>query len=280
MTRKAALAGLPLGGGKAVVIGDPRQRTREQLLAVGAFVDSLEGRYITAADMGTGEEEMAVIAERTRYVTGLPQRLGGCGGPSPYTALGVHLAIDAALARLGRSLEGARIAIQGVGSVGSKLVEHLLESGASLIVADKAPKTLSGLPDEVEVVEPGAILTVDCDVFSPCGPPSVIDARLVEELRCRVVCGAANNPLENSQVATLLERRGILYVPDFLANAGGVIHLAVALEGGDDRASREHLHLIPENLRRVIDYASAEGVSTAIAAQRLALAALTAGDNA
>ena len=280
MTRKAALAGLALGGGKTVVFGDPDERTREQLLAVGAFVDTLEGRYIVAADMGTGQEEMAVMAERTRHVSGLPRRLGGCGDPGPFTAAGVQLAMEAALSHLGLSLEGAKVAIQGVGHVGLVLLQRLLEAGASLVVADPDPKALRELPDEVQVVEPEAITSVECDVFSPCGPPGVISAALAREIPCRVICGAANNPLEEIEVAALLAQRGVLFVPDFLANAGGLIHLATALGGGDDAASRAHLSVIPENLERVLALAESERVDPATAAEQLALSALTAGDHA
>ncbi len=280
MTRKAALAGLVLGGGKAVVVGDPRERTRDQLLAFGAFVDALEGCYITAADMGTGEEEMAVIAERTEHVVGLPRRLGGSGNPGPFTARGVHLAIEAALAERGQALEGARVSVQGVGSVGGRLVQGLLRAGASLVVADPRAKALEGLPEEVEVVEPEAILAVECDVFSPCGPPEVIDSEVARTIRCGVICGGGNNPLVDLDVARQLEERGILYVPDFLANAGGLIHLAVAREGGDEAASRDRLRVIPENLTRVMSCAKAEGLTPAEAAERLASAALTARDDA
>lgn len=278
MTRKAALAGLALGGGKTVVVGDPRERTREQLLAVGAFVDTLEGRYIVAADMGTGQEEMAVMAERTRHVSGLPLRVGGCGDPGPFTAHGVQLAMEAALAHLGLSLEGAKVAIQGVGHVGSVLLLRLLECGANLVVADPDPKALRELPDEVEVVEPEQITRLECDVFSPCGPPGVIGSRLAREIRCRVICGAANNPLAQLEVGAQLAQRGVLYVPDFLANAGGIIHLATALEGGDDAASRAHLSVIPENLERVLALTQSQRVDPATAAEQLALSALAASD--
>jgi len=279
-TRRAALARLSHGGGKTVVIGDPRERTTKQLLMLGDFVDALEGRYIVAADTGVGEEEMAVIAERTGFVVGLPDHLGGCGGPGPYTAQGVHLAMQAALGHRGQSLEGARVAIQGVGTVGSCLVEHLLESGARPIVADTMPEALSDLPEGVEVVAPDAILTVECDVFSPCGPAGVIDAQVAEQVCCHVVCGSANDPLEHIGIGSLLEHRGIFYVPDFLANAGGLIHLAAALEGGDGEDSQRRLGIIPENLERVMAYASAQRVSTAVAAERLASAAIAGVDDA
>lgn len=277
MTRKAGLARVALGGGKAVVIGDPRSRSREQLLAFGAFVETLGGRYVTAADMGTGEEEMAVIAERTAHVSGVPRRLGGCGDPAPFTAEGVHLAIEAALSRLGLCFEGVRVAVQGIGRVGSELVRRLLESGASVLAADSNPKVLESLPSDVEIVSPGSIALSACDVFAPCGPPGVLVADRVPDLRCRIVCGAANNPLAEPAVGMLLERRGILYVPDFVANAGGLIHLAVAREGGDDDASHERLRVIPENLAAVMIASEAAGVDLATAAEELALTAVAAG---
>ncbi len=152
MTRKSALAGLALGGGKAVVCGDARVRTRDQLLAFGDFVASLDGRYITAADMGTGEQQMAVIAEKTSHVVGLPRDRGGCGDPGPFTALGVRMAIEAALEARGQSLQGTRVAVQGVGSVGGYLVRHLHEAGAVVIAADPDLERLGALPDGVSVV--------------------------------------------------------------------------------------------------------------------------------
>jgi len=273
MTRKAALAGLALGGGKAVVVGDPRTRSADQLLAFGDFVESLGGRYITAADMGTGEREMAVIARRTRHVVGLPRELGGCGDPGPFTAQGVELAIAAALRHVGRELAGAHVAVQGAGSVGRALIAALCRAGARVSAADPARAALETLPREVAVAAPERIEHVRCDVFAPCGPPGVIGAGLAEALDCRIVCGAANNPLESLAVAQRLEARGVLYVPDFVANAGGLIHLGVALGGGDEAATRRHLSVIPENLERVLAHAKSRGIDPARAAEELALAA-------
>ncbi|MCP4003340.1 MAG: Glu/Leu/Phe/Val dehydrogenase [bacterium] len=274
MTRKAALARLDLGGGKAVVVGDPRTRTREQLLAFGDFVQSLEGRYITAADMGSGEEQMAVIGERTRHVCGLPVRLGGAGDPGPFTALGVKLALDAALAQFGKTTADAHVAIQGVGSVGGGLLLLLLEDGARVTVADPKSDLIDAVlrahPGRVESVELDQITRVSCDVFAPCGPPAVIDSALANAIPCQIVCGGANNPLANLDVAAGLAARDVLYVPDFLANAGGLIHLACALEGGDADATRARLRVIPENLDEVLAYAKREAVNTAQAAEALA----------
>lgn len=272
MTRKAALARLALGGGKAVVIGDPGERTREQLLAFGNFVESLEGRYVTAADMGTGEEEMAVIAERTRHVVGLSCERGGSGDPSPFTALGVLMAMEAALRQLGQGLSGLCVAIQGAGHVGGELARQCLAAGARVVAADSDRRALDALPPEVERVAPDSILEVECDVLAPCGPPALLTLAAVERLRCRVICGAANNPLADAEVARRLDACGILFVPDYVANAGGLIHLAVAREGreGDSRA---HLRVIPENVDAVLELAKVEGIDPGRAAERLATAA-------
>jgi len=269
MTRKAALAGLALGGGKAVVCGDAHLRTRDQLLAFGDFVASLEGRYITAADMGTGEQEMATIAEKTSHVVGLPRDRGGCGDPGPFTALGVRMAMEAALAARGRSLEGTRVAVQGVGSVGGYLVRHLCEAGAVVIAADPDLERLGALPDGVSVVTTAEILDVECDVLAPCGPARVIDAARAQALRCKIVCGAANNTLAADEAASILHRRDVLLVPDYLANAGGLIHLAVSREGGNDAMSRERLRVIPRNLERVLARCQERGLEPMQAAEEL-----------
>jgi leucine dehydrogenase len=276
MTLKAALARLALGGGKAVVVGEPSSRTRDQLLALGDFIEELDGAYITAADMGTGQEDMAVISERTRHVAGLPRRLGGCGDPGPFTAQGLLLAIEAALGHCDRPLRSARVAIQGLGSVGGDLAKLLLERGAAVTGADPRLELRRTLPGEIHWVEPQAILTESCDVLSPCGPPFVIDRRTAEALRCRIVCGGANNPLADDTVAGALAQRDILYVPDFLANAGGLSHLAVALEGGDDKASLRHLQVIPENLAAVITQAKSDHAHMAATARRIAEALVEA----
>jgi glutamate dehydrogenase/leucine dehydrogenase len=269
MTRKAALADLALGGGKAVVDGDPSRRTRAQLHAFGEFVESLAGTYITAEDMGTTPKDMAVIRERTRHVIGLPTELGGCGDPSPYTAEGVHLAIESALGYRGKTVKGARIAVQGVGAVGRALIHSLLQEGASVIAADVAPDRLEALPGEVERIGVREIAQLPCDVFAPCGPPGLLDRAAVRALRCAVVCGAANNPLAERRVADELAERRILYVPDFLANAGGLIHLAVAREGGEPRDTRRRLAIIPRNFDAVMQIVEGDGSNPLEAAERL-----------
>jgi glutamate dehydrogenase/leucine dehydrogenase len=276
MTNKAALAELPLGGGKAVVLGDPALRDRSQLLAFGEFVDSLGGEYITAEDMGTSPDDMTVIAERTAHVVGLPTDKGGCGDPAPYTAQGVYMAIGAALGHLDREIRGARVAVQGAGAVGGELARILLKSGASVVAADTDRQRLAALPGPVDRVSPDKILAQHCDVFAPCGPPGVIDFDAARALACAVVCGAANNPLSDPSVAPALAEQGILYVPDFLANAGGIIHLAVALNGGNAAETRKRLAIIPRNFQSVMARAKAGGVEPLESAMGLARGRLRA----
>jgi valine dehydrogenase (NAD+) len=274
MTRKAALARLRLGGGKAVVNGSPRARTRADLLAFGEFVESLGGRYVTAADMGTNAEDMAVIAERTSHVVGLPLRLGGCGDPAPYTAIGVRLALQAALDARSLALSGARVAVQGAGNVGAELIRLLLEAGARVVAADPSSTALAALPAAVEVVAPEEILEIECDVLAPCGPAAALDAALAARLRCRIVCGAANEPLASREVAEVLAARGILFVPDYVANAGGLIHLALARDGGTADDSRAALQVIPENVAACLSLAKSAGIDPYGASELLAQSAL------
>lgn len=270
MTNKAALAELPLGGGKAVISGDPAAKTRYQLLALGEFIDSLGGEYITAEDMGTSPDDMVVIAERTAHVVGLPTERGGCGNPAPSTALGVYLAIEAALGHLDKEIEDSRVAVQGVGAVGGELVRILLNAGASVVATDPDERRLEALPSQVDRVSPDKILSEHCDVFAPCGPPHVIDFESVRALACTVVCGSANNPLSDAAVAQALAEQGILYVPDFLANAGGIIHLANALGGGSVAEIRKRLDVVPRNFHAVMAKAKSEGVEPLESARRLA----------
>jgi glutamate dehydrogenase/leucine dehydrogenase len=277
MTRKAALARLRLGGGKAVVNASPRTRTRADLLAFGEFVDCLGGRYVTAADMGTNAEDMAVIAERTAHVVGLPARLGGCGDPAPFTALGVRLAMEAALDARSLALRGARVAVQGAGNVGGELVRLLLDSGARVVAADPSRPALDALPQSVEIVAPEEILAVECDLLAPCGPAGAIDRALAARLRCGIVCGAANDPLASRDVAGALAERGILFVPDYIANAGGLIHLALARDGGNASDSRAALQVIPENVNACLAAAKSAGIDPYAASELLAQSALDAG---
>jgi leucine dehydrogenase len=233
MTYKAAAAGLDLGGGKGVIAAPEGpdldgQRRRDALLDFGDLVESLDGRYITAEDVGISPEDLVAIRERTSHVTGLPPEHGGSGDPSPFTAIGVEAAIRACLAEAfgSEELHGRRIAIAGVGHVGAKLATRLAERGAELILSDIDPsKRMLAETLGADWVEPEAELVVDCDVLAPCALGGAIHEGNVDELRCSIVCGSANNVLADDALAERLAAREIIYAPDFIANAGGLIHV-------------------------------------------------------
>jgi glutamate dehydrogenase/leucine dehydrogenase len=243
MTYKAAAAGLDQGGGKAVVIGDPAGKTDALLKAFGQFVDSLGGRYYTAEDVGTTQADMDTIRSVTPYVTGCSLALGGSGDPSEATAVGVHEAIRAVDA-------GPRVVILGVGKVGTFLARRLVADGYSVTVADINPARVDALRSELGVatVPPEHAHRVTCDVFSPCALGGVLSPSSIRELACRAVVGAANNQLVSPSDASLLHDRGIVYVPDYIANAGGIINIASELRG-----ARYDLDVALANVMRIGD---------------------------
>lgn len=237
MTLKAAAAGLHQGGGKAVVlVADPDAVRAPALLhALGRAIHELGGRYLAAEDVGATQRDMDLIGEVTPWVTGVDPGRGGSGDPSPVTAVGVVAAMRAALASLDgeRTLTDRRVAVQGAGHVGAHLVGLLSASGASVVLADRndaRARAVAGA-HRAEVVSSDAILTVECDVLAPCALGPVLTEETVPRLRCRVVCGAANNQLADDGVDDLLAARGIVYVPDFVANAGGIINIAEEFTG-------------------------------------------------
>jgi leucine dehydrogenase len=255
MTYKSAVAGLNLGGGKSVIIGDARTGKTEALLrAFGRFVQSLRGRYWTAEDVGTSVEDIEVIRQETAFVAGTAGQ-GGSGDPSPATAYGVYRGIRASLKeKTGReSLEGRVVAIQGVGHVGLCLAGLLHEAGAKLIISDIYEDRVQAAVAEygARAVRPEDIYDCECDVFSPCALGAVINSGTVPRLRCAVVAGAANNQLAGEEDGDALEARGILYAPDYVINAGGVINVADELQGYNrDRAYRK-IGQIGDNLTKV-----------------------------
>lgn len=235
MTCKAALAGLPLGGGKAVIIGDPRwDKSRELLLAMGEFVDTLGGRYVTAEDSGTEVSDMAVFAERTRFVSGINQQEEHGGDPSPTTAFGVFCGIRAAVnQRLHNDLQGVRIAVQGIGKVGYHLVRLLVDAGAEVLAVDVNADNVQRVVDEFGV---GTLAVddwtgADVDVLAPCALGDVIHPGNIEGIRALVIAGAANNQLSSPAMGLALFQRGILYAPDYVINAGGLIHVFCQTHG-------------------------------------------------
>jgi leucine dehydrogenase len=281
MTYKSAVAGLPLGGGKGVIMlpaGAPLlapARRRDALLDFGDAVVQLDGRYVTAEDVGTSDGDMTVIAERTGHVAGLALERGGSGDPSPWTALGVETAIRVAAERLWGTgdLTERSVAVIGLGNVGGTLARLLAAGGATLTVADLAPAKRA-LADELGATwaEPADALRADVDIVAPCALGGVLDHDSVPELRCRAVAGAANNQLASDEIADALRARGILWAPDFVANAGGIINIAVELEpaGYDPGRARVRVLEIGDTLRTVFAAADGDGITPLAAAQQIA----------
>jgi len=277
MTYKAAAAGLDLGGGKAVIFGNPALVRSEALLRVYArFVDSLSGRYITAEDVGTTQADMDVIRRETRFVAGVSQELGGSGDPSAATAYGVLWAMKAVARHLWgqTSLEGRHVAISGVGKVGTNLVRHLVEERARVTVADVDAEAVERVVDhyDVEATEVEKIHALDVDIFSPCAMGGALDATTIPELRCGAVVGSANNQLATAEGDALLDRLGILYAPDYVVNAGGVINIAGELSprGYHPGRAYEQVRRIFDTVASVLAAAEAEGITTGVAADRFA----------
>ncbi len=275
MTYKNAAAGLDLGGGKSVIIGDPRRDKNELVLrAFGRFVQTLGGRYYTAEDSGTSVEDMDVIGRESDYVLGLSTS-GSSGDPSPVTALGVWRGMKAAAGmRWGdESLKGRVVALQGAGHVGYSLARHLADEGARLVVADVVAERADRVAREfgAQVVAPDAIHAVTCDILSPNALGATINPKTIPHLKCAIVAGGANNQLEAETDGDELERRGILYVPDYIINAGGVINVADELEGAYNRdRALKRAATIQVNVRRVLELAASEGMPTYRAADRIA----------
>ncbi len=276
MTYKAAAAGLDLGGGKAVIIGDPKRIKSEELLrAYGRFVESLGGRYVTAEDVGTTRDDMDMIRRETRYVTGVSPSMGGSGDPSPITAYGVYLSMLACAEETWNehSLAGRRVAVQGVGKVGYPLVKTLVEEGnARVVVSDVDVDSVARAVRDfgVETVPSGEIHAVECDVFAPCALGGVINDSTLPELKCRVVAGSANNQLARPEHGKELEERGILYAPDYIVNAGGLINVADELQGYRAARAKASIENIYRTLREVFTLAREEHIPTAEAADRFA----------
>ena len=275
MTYKAAVSGLDLGGGKAVIIGDPAALRSERLLrAYGRLIDSLGGRYITAEDVGTTLGDMVLISKETDWIGGLPHSLGGSGDPSPATARGVLAAIRATAQRLWSSedLAGKRVAIQGVGKVGMSLAERLTDVGAETIVADTNDRAVADAVTNLgsKGVDVADIYGVDCDILAPCALGGGLNERSIPQLRCAAVVGSANNQLARESDADLLESHGVLYAPDFVVNAGGVINIAAEHGGYSIDRAAEMVDGIYDNLTAVFEAAERNSVNPHRAAASVA----------
>lgn len=283
MTMKSAAAGLDLGGGKAVIIGDPERITNDALLeAYGTAVDRLCGAYVTAEDVGTTVEMMTVVARRTRHVKGLPREMGGSGDPSPMTARGVHGAMRAVAEHLwgNSSLQDRTVAIQGVGKVGAPLAERVAAEGAKVVIADIDTEDVKTLAEKIgaEIVEPDRILEADCDILAPCALGAVLSEASIPRLNCAAVVGSANNQLAEDADADRLADRGILYAPDYVVNAGGIVNIAVEVETGfySRDTAGERVDRIGERLSEILAVASREGITPQSAAERLAVERIAA----
>lgn len=287
MTFKAAAAGLALGGGKGVVCAPPGGLhdglRHSALLDFGDLVESLGGAYLTAEDVGATPRDIATVAERTAHVTGLSRERGGSGDPSPFTALGVEAAIGACVAARFESpdLAGRTVAVVGLGHVGGKLARRLAVAGCELLVTDIDPRKRE-LAEAIgaQWMEPGRALAVRCDVLAPCALGGAVSEQSLPELRCEVVCGAANNQLTDDSLAARLADRGILYAPDFIANAGGLISVAGEVLGYDETRALELAEGIEASMARVLEHARAAGATPLTAARRLALARLESSHSA
>lgn len=275
MTYKAAVAGLNLGGAKAVLIGDPETGKSEALFrSLGRYIASLGGRYIAAEDVGTCVDDMDYILHETEHVVGVHHVFGGSGDPAPFTALGALHGIRACLERkFGHSeLRRASFAVQGAGQVGYHLTKHLRAAGAKVFITDINEQRIEQLVDEcgAEAVPMSQIYDVDATVFSPCAMGGVINEDTLPRLRCAIVAGGANNQLESEECGTELEKRGVLYAPDYAINAGGLINSAIELDAYDEERAKRGASAIYDIIARIFRIADREKIPTWQAANRLA----------
>ena len=275
MTYKNAAAGLNLGGGKTVIIGDPRKDKNEEMFrAFGRYIQGLNGRYITAEDVGTTVADMDIIHEETDYVTGISPAFGSSGNPSPVTAYGVYRGMKAAAKEAfgTDSLEGRVVAIQGVGNVAYNLCKHLHEEGAQLIVTDINQESVHRAVENfgATAVDPDEIYGVDCDIYAPCALGATINDQTIPQLKARVIAGAANNQLKETRHGDTIHEMGIVYAPDYVINAGGVINVADELYGYNKDRALKKVEGIYSNIERVIEIAKRDRIPTYVAADRMA----------
>lgn len=288
MSYKSALADLPLGGGKSVIIGDSRKaKTPELMRAMGRAVDRLGGRYIVAEDVGTSTADMTQIRTNTKFVAGLAPEQGGSGDPSPATAWGCFLGIKQAVQFHLRQddLRGLRVAVQGLGNVGQHLCHLLHEAGAKLIVTDIRPEYVQKMVETygATAVLPEAIYGVEADVFAPCALGAVINDITTIQLKVKIVAGSANNQLAEARHGQVLLDKGILYAPDYAINAGGVINVGYEQILGPGNYNRDkayaHINRIAQTMQIIFEMAAQKGIPTNLAADQLAEQRLVAGGN-
>ena len=278
MTYKASISGLNLGGGKAVIIGNPHtDKTEAMFRSFGRFVNGLSGRYITAEDVGMVVENMEWILKETKHVTGIPESMGGSGDPSPFTGYGVYMGAKASAKKAygSDSLEGKKIALQGAGHVASFFAEHAAKEGAELFISDIFADKANALAAKVggTVVEPDSIYGLDVDIFTPCALGGVVNDDTMEQFKCAIIAGGANNILDNEEKhGKQLMDKGIIYAPDYAINAGGIINISVELsEGGyDPKVALEKTAVIYDTTLKVLEYAEEHDIPTYKASNTLA----------
>ncbi|WP_068984875.1 MULTISPECIES: Leu/Phe/Val dehydrogenase [Lysinibacillus] len=275
MTYKNAAAGLNLGGGKTVIIGDPfKDKNEEMFRALGRFIQGLNGRYITAEDVGTTVTDMDLIHEETNYVTGISPAFGSSGNPSPVTAYGVYRGMKAAAKEAFGfdSLEGRTISVQGLGNVAYKLCEYLHNEGAKLVVTDINKAAIDRVVNDfgATAVAPEEIYSQEVDIFSPCALGAILNDETIPQLKAKVVAGSANNQLQDSRHGDYLHELGIVYAPDYVINAGGVINVADELYGYNSERAMKRVEGIYDSIEKIFTISKRDGIPTYVAANRLA----------
>ncbi len=275
MTYKNAAAGLNLGGGKTVIIGDPKKdKSPEMFRAFGRYIQGLNGRYITAEDVGTTVHDMDLIHMETDFVTGISPESGSSGNPSPVTAYGVYKGMKAAAkAAYGDdSLEGKTVAVQGIGNVAYALCEFLHEEGAKLIVTDinkdAVEKAVTAF--DAQAVEPEDIYDVDCDIYAPCALGATINDDTIPRIKAKVIAGSANNQLKSTKHGDIIHEKGIVYAPDYVINSGGVINVADELQGYNRDRAMKKVETIYDSLQKVFEISNRDNIPTYVAADRMA----------
>jgi leucine dehydrogenase len=276
MTYKSSLAGLNLGGGKAVIIGDAKTIKTEALLRrFGRFIQNLGGKYITAEDVSMNSKDMSVIRMETPHVCGLPENQGGSGDPSPVTAYGVYVSMKAAAKSRwsNESLQGKRILVQGLGNVGASLLDHLHKEGAKLFINDinSEREALMAKRFQATVIPASQLWDKEYDIYAPCALGATLNDESIQKLKCEIICGAANNQLlDEARHGSLLSQKNMLYAPDFVVNAGGIINVYYELEGYNRERALSHAEGIYHTLTRVIELSTTQSIPTYLAANQLA----------
>lgn len=275
MTYKNAAAGLNLGGGKTVIIGDPKKdKSPELFRAFGRYIQGLNGRYITAEDVGTTVHDMDLIHMETDFVTGISPEFGSSGNPSPVTALGIYKGMKAAAMEAfgSDSLEGKTVAVQGIGNVAFTLCEHLHKEGANLIVTDinEAAVDRAVQAFGAKAVDPDDIYGVECDIYSPCALGATINDETIPQLKAKVIAGSANNQLKTTEHGDIIHEKGIVYAPDYVINSGGVINVADELNGYNATRALKNVESIYEILLKIFEISKRDNIPTYVAADRMA----------